>query len=220
MTLLDVRQENFVSLREMKNDHLSPGQKKQFAVLIKAAKEWVRRVQQVPGLSFVLSGPVGVGKTTIARNLLRAAEERYGVLDDKGNLEFTMSDVKAREISAPDLMPMLKDALQTTNGLDVMFRDSRIILIDDLGTEELAFVAASEKKLVRQNRYGELVNWCWRNRRSLVITSMIPLRVGDELNPDFIEVLGEKAFDRLWQMGSGYMFTMTGFPSYRRLLVP
>lgn len=174
-------------------------------------------MQQVPGLSFVLSGPVGVGKTTIARNLLKAAEESYGVLDENGLLEFTMSSLKAREISGADIMPMLKDA-ETTLGLDNMFRDARIILIDDIGTEELPFVSALDKKLVRQNRYGELVNWCWRNRRSLIVTSMVPLRIGEELNPEFIEILGEKAFDRLWQMSSSYMFTLTGFPSYRRRL--
>jgi len=218
MTMIPgVRQEDFVTLDEMNTSHLSARQRVLFESLVDAAREWISRMQQVPGLSFVLSGPVGVGKTTIARNLLKAAEESYGVLDENGLLEFTMSSLKAREISGADIMPMLKDA-ETTLGLDNMFRDARIILIDDIGTEELPFVSALDKKLVRQNRYGELVNWCWRNRRSLIVTSMVPLRIGEELNPEFIEILGEKAFDRLWQMSSSYMFTLTGFPSYRRRL--
>ncbi len=201
------------TLADLTTSHLKLTQANYFKDILNYARQWVEDRPDSPGLSFVITGPVGTGKTTIARNLMRSADEIYEVLNAAGQPVEEVSMGRGRFIPAAEIISIL-DLGRAHWGL--AFRDVHVIVIDDVGTEDFRFVGASEKKLVRQNRYGEFVDWCWQNGVSLVITSMVPLSLDNKPNEEFMSILGRKAFDRLWQMAAGHMFTFGDFPSYRR----
>lgn len=93
------------------------------------------------------------------------------------------------------------------------------IVIDDAGTEEVAY--ANERTAVqkRQRRYGDFVEFCYRKGKHLIITTNYPLIVGDSISQEFIDIFGGKAFDRLYQMARGYLFDLHGLPTFRPYLV-
>lgn len=59
-------------LEAFQYDHLqTPEQREKLHRAVQKARGWLNCYQQQPGLSMVLCGPVGVGKTTIAENLMQ-----------------------------------------------------------------------------------------------------------------------------------------------------
>jgi hypothetical protein len=99
-----------------------------------------------------------------------------------------------------------------------LFHGVEIYAIDDIGTEELAYVARDMITQARHNRYREAFEYFYQNHISILVTSMIPLMRNGKLNPDFINIIGPAAFDRLYERAKGYMFDLTGLPSYRQIM--
>jgi hypothetical protein len=103
------------------------------------------------------------------------------------------------------------------------FERYKIIVIDDVGTEEIAYASERNESTKRQRRYGRFFDYCYKAKKHVVLTSNVPLVTktlnGYEIDSAFMEILGEKALDRLYQMGKGYMCDLTGLPSYRRYVV-
>lgn len=67
-----VRSFQLAPLSAFRYDHLTTGQYKTLYRAVQQAQSWLDCHTQQPGLSMVLCGPVGVGKTTIAENLMQA----------------------------------------------------------------------------------------------------------------------------------------------------
>lgn len=216
------------SLGDLSVDHLGGSHEKRFRVVRHAAAEWIKKRREQPGLSFVLTGSVGTGKTTIIQNLRASAQVEYTVLDDDGQpLGDPFRSINSRFYTATDFMALLDPGRRLSNAesgglvgrqpLYTLFHGVEVVAIDDVGTEELAFVARELVDVARQNRYRDAFDFFYETNISILVTSMTPLVKGGHANQDFIEILGAAAFDRLFERAKGYMFDLTGLPSYRQL---
>lgn len=65
------RARTFTPLDALRFDHLNPAQRVILKKAVDGAREFARALPSQPGLSLILGGPVGVGKTTIAENILQ-----------------------------------------------------------------------------------------------------------------------------------------------------
>jgi len=215
------------------------------------AREWKAAYRLQPGLSFVLAGPVGAGKTTIAENLIQPFLRLVGPQMEEGDvrhiaqlrliydqmqdrqsrerLDAEIADFEAyfqpREVSsgllleATSLMWLMADQ----GPLGVSLDRYQVIIVDDAGCEDFSTATYTPDpeavKPVRHNRYGRFFDHCYRTRKHLLITSNTPLLRESVINPDFIDIFGKRAFDRLYQMAKGFMVDLSGLPSYRQYVV-
>ena len=103
--------------------------------------------------------------------------------------------------------------------LSRIFRGIEVVAIDDVGTEEIPYKGRNEG-IARVNRYGEFVDFCLTNKISIVLSSMVPIINvrKDAINSDFLDIIGPKAFDRLWQISKGDIWHFQKTKSYRREL--
>ena len=215
-------------LSELSVEHLGGSHETRFREMRQAASEWMKIRQANPGLSFVITGSVGTGKTTVIQNLRQSAQVEYTVIDDDGEpLGDPFRSINSRFITASDFMATL-DPGRRLSAMDnaslvgrqpmyILFGGVELVAIDDAGTEELAFVAKDMVDTARHNRYREAFDYFYTNQISILITSMVPLIHGGQPNPAFIDIFGPAAYDRLYERARGFMFDLTGLPSYRTI---
>ena len=206
-----------VSLDQFRFDHLeTTEQVDRLKYALERARDWIAVCCQQPGLSFCITGGVGTGKTTIAYNLMRPFIEQ---IFPEGLPNVQSEYLKGRLFEATELMKILDDDLPMSHH----FNRYEIIVVDDVGTEEIPFATDRNESIKRQLRYGRFFDYCYKANKHVVITSNVPLILqtanGYEIDSAFVEVLGDKALDRLYQMGKGYMCDLKGLPSYRRYIV-
>lgn len=223
-------------LGEFKYDHLNTEDAERLRRAVNKTSKWIEQYQQEPGLAMVLTGSVGTGKTTLAQNLLNCFKQRMVPLDRDSHpiTELGVEILDGRLIHARDLMALLSGDYTDDYGvqhraapnLRQMFWGVKVIVIDDLGKEEIPFTNAQTFTEKRQNRYAHLFDYVYRSlengeRKHIIITSNIPLIVeatgqkAKAWNPDFVDVIGEAAWSRLKVMADGFMADLTGLPDYR-----
>lgn len=216
------------SLSDLSVDHLGGSNETRFREMRQAASEWIKKRQANPGLSFVITGSVGTGKTTVIQNLRQSAQVEYTVIDDDGKpMGDPFRSINSRFVSASDFMALMDpgrrlsavdiSSLVGRQPLYILFGGVEVVAIDDAGTEELAFVAKDMVDTARHNRYRESFDYFYTNQISMLITSMVPLIRGGQPNPAFIDIFGPAAYDRLYERARGFMFDLTGLPSYRTI---
>ena len=182
--------------------HLEPAQQKKLKIAISRAREWSLKARITKGLSFVMCGPVGVGKTTIAENLMRdfrqpmtithPMDEEYLDLLQAAASKLTEGDpnrIKLEQMIAEHtpqlanissgmlyesthLMGLLK--AETVN-MQANFGRFEVLIVDDAGLEEIDYSNQETEIIKRQKRYGRLIEYCYRNGIHLIITSNTPL---------------------------------------------
>ena len=216
------------ALYDLSVKHLTGNNRDRFRTTRYAASQWIKHRQDEPGISFVVTGSVGTGKTTIIQNLRASAQTEYLVLDDDDEpLGEPFRSVNSRFYTATDFMALMDPGRRLAGASSAeligrqplyhLFRGIEVIAIDDIGTEEIAFVAKDLIDLARQNRYREAFDYFYTHQISVLITSMTPLIRDSKPNSEFIDIIGPAAFDRLFERAKGYMFDLTGLPSYRQI---
>ena len=202
---------------------------------IALSKQWLSVWQTHPGLSFVITsgaitserilsrkgddwksiGPYlftgfGNGKTTIAEALF------YGcgvmTVNDTGEDKELRIYPAGKMLSAREwlMRPSNPDSdLTQVLCSDGMTR-TQVIVIDDIGRERaLPFIRGNEQHKELQARYYDLINFCYRQQISVIITSNYRF---DEL----ARYLGGASWSRLMEMvPDGYMVDITGVRDYR-----
>ncbi|MBE2198402.1 MAG: ATP-binding protein [Anaerolinea sp.] len=247
---IPVRHYRMTPLEQFQMGHLTPQQRTRLQNALDKAKRWLSICDSVPGTGFLLCGPVGVGKTTIAENLMQAfrlsvavgngadgdeylsllraaldklpaeSPSRAGIVALLAAYSPVLTTVlQGRLIEANDLMQIVSD----TQNLAVEFGNARVIVVDDVGEEEIPYSNERTEIVKRQKRYGRFMDYCVRNKVHVIMTSMKPLFIkvesGDFItNPQLVEILGPKAWSRLQQMAKGFMVDLSGIPDYRPFL--
>lgn len=238
-------------LDEFRFDHLRTSEQRgKLQYALDQARNWIEACDRSRGLSFVLCGPVGTGKTTIAENLMLPFKQSCRVSngDDVGYralIEAAMSKLKTNDPRRGELQKLLErpsadDAPAETQAIldgilveatDLMrivgdeaplshsFGRYRVIVVDDAGTEEIDYSNERTEETKRQRRYGRFLDYCYRNHKHVIITSMEPMLAGDQLNEKFVNIFGRKAFSRLYQMSRDFMVDLSGLPDYRPYIV-
>lgn len=207
-------------LAELTTDHLAD--QKQIETLkaaIAAARRWVSRREEGKGM--ILTGGVGTGKTTIALNLKQAMAETVAPLDDNLQVMLELSQIVPRGqfVTAQRLMDLLDPAQPEKPAIEKLFVPGlcRVVVVDDIGSEEMPYAGAELAMTKRQSRYREFFDHCWRRRIGVIVTSNVPLYAGqNQINPDFVNIIGLAAMDRLWETSFPYCIDLTGLPSFRQ----
>lgn len=223
---------DFKRLEELTTEHLDQENADRLREAVAAAQAWIQDFQdgRNQGQSFVLTGGYGIGKTTILHNLRSAAVVRFTV-GPEDDPDFIHEAPLGKFYTATQIMGVLDPGRRDWSpGMGDMGRGplaevlarTKVILIDDLGTEEIPYTRAEEVETVRQNRYRELLDYCLGNRKHkipVLVSSNIPLLVPSgedwDVNPDFSRILGGAAWSRLYDFAQGSMFDLTGLPDYR-----
>lgn len=239
------RQYTVTPLSEFKFKHLSRADEQRLRAVVTGVTKWINEAPITGGMSMILCGSFGTGKTTMAENAMNAfrvpmvakspaAEIQAKLIYDAIQNQAMSEDVKAiLEQKAKTLLAgehigeVLQGSLKTAtavmslveDGIDLNFGRDQVIVIDDLGTEEIKFTNEATFQSKRQARYGNLIDYCYRTGKRVIVTSNVPLFEGDYINQDFIDIMGGRAFDRLFQMADGFTFDLTGLPSYRPYMV-
>lgn len=139
----------------------------------------------------------GCGKTHIARACLHT---------DCWVVDGEPVAAVGRFYIATDLM----EELGTGIPLSRLAETGSTIVIDDVGTEEtLEYISAAAQDHERQARYFRIVNHCYENHISVIVT-------GNLSTGELIQRIGGRAWSRLQQMcPPGCIVDMTGVPDYR-----
>lgn len=217
-------------LSEMSTAHLAAEQRERLQAALSGAARWLS--ERTPGRAFVVAGPVGTGKTTIVENLAAAMKTAMCAVDWDGRpIPGTEIEISSgRIVNASLLMALLDPGKAVVDGwgevgrssLQTMFGRADVVAVDDCGREQIPYIAAANIEAVRQSRYWEFIDWCYRRQKSLLLTTNIPLLVISDgrptVNPAFVSIMGEAAFSRLYEMAAGFMFDLSGLPDYRRIL--
>lgn len=184
-------------------------------IAVDAAKSWATRRRSHPNAALVLLSEAltdedgnadiertgyGCGKTHIAEACLWAE----AFFDEDG----TPVAPAGRFFSASRILANL------SGGADVgaEIGGAKIIVIDEIGDEGfLPFIKqdAENQAFERQARYRALIDFCYKNGVSVVITSNLSAE-------GLAAHIGGRAWDRLMQMApAGFIVNMTGVPSWR-----
>lgn len=172
------------------------------------------------GLSMIIAGSYGTGKTTMVTNIMEAYNY-HAVVE---GIDEVVTVSRARFFEVNDLMRSIPD-----NHFAETLKDTKVVVIDDAGWEDFSTATYTtpedQERKYRHLRYGRFVDWAYRNGVSLLITSNVPMVNRDGsgkptgMSDKFVDIFGERAFDRLIQMTSGYAIDLTGLPSYRPQMV-
>jgi DNA replication protein DnaC len=182
--------------------HLEPKQQKTLQMAISKAKDWSLKARVTKGLSFIMCGPVGVGKTTIAENLMRDFRQPMNITHPMDEEYLDLLQAAASKLQEGDpnrikLEQMIAEhSPQQANISNGMLYDStrlmgilksesvnmranfgryEVIIVDDAGLEEIDYSNQETEIIKRQKRYGRLIEYCYRNGIHLIITSNTPL---------------------------------------------
>jgi DNA replication protein DnaC len=175
------------------------------------------RSLRAPSLVFV--GPFGTGKTLLARVILWSMVE---CATDEFGMDIDLTAVpRGRFFTAGDLLLEMaahqdhesKVVVPARPGL--LLGNAPLIVIDDIGAEgSIPFLRGEDQEHERHFRYRQVIDYCYENGVSVIITSNLPLRPGDKKT--LAEHIGGRAWDRLLQMcPRGSMVELWGVPSWR-----
>jgi len=173
-----------------------------------AARSWAQRKRDGDGnASLVLCGPVGTGKTHIAKAMLWSIAY---VVDGQ-----PVSPV-GKFFQATDLMTAFTPSknefgLTETPLASSVIGVAPIVVLDDVGSEQsIPFIRGDYQAIERAMRYFRLVDYCNENEVSLVVTSnLAPSDLGLHM--------GRRAWDRLGEMAPrGYIVDLAGVSSWRQ----
>lgn len=206
-----------------RTDHLSSADAQRLQSFADDVREWSFCIPPKP--SFIVGGTVGVGKTTALNIMVNSCLSLVQAFDVDGPEGENGVMGHGRIYGASEIMYQMDPGIRndadgypiSRTSLTSMFRDLWVIAIDDVGTEEIPYTASADKAITRQNRYGELIDHCYRHDTAVIISTMIPIFSGDDFNSQFVDVIGLKAFDRLLEMSGKYLHDLTGLPTFRNL---
>jgi DNA replication protein DnaC len=175
---------------------------------VATTRKWCdRKCSGVADASLILLGPVGTGKTHIARSIFWAF--RQGL--DDGTPTSPLGDFYHASNLMMKMSPTKdKDTGMTETPRPANFIGSKpLLVIDDIGTEQkLPYIAADDQQAELQARYFSVIDYCYQ-RVSLIITSNLNAR-------ELANHLGPRCWDRLNEMApSGYMLSLASVPSWR-----
>lgn len=110
-------------------------------------------------------------------------------------------------IQAAEIIPALNADIPP----GLWFGASKVICIDDVGAEgNIEYVSTARQEVERQSRYTRIVDHCYREKVSLIITGNLTIH-------GLAAWVGGRAWSRLLEMApAGAMLDMTGVPDYRR----
>jgi DNA replication protein DnaC len=168
---------------------------------VTAAKQWSRRKLGVPDASMVIVGPVGTGKTHIALSMLWS---RCMAVDGEPVCYL------GKFYIANDLIQDLGDEEKSL--VMLIPGDCPILVLDDVGSErQIAYIGDESRQVIeRRRRYFSIINHCYVNRISVIITSNLSL-------VDLEQHIGGRSWSRLQEMcPQGFMIAMGGVPDWRR----
>lgn len=243
----EARQFNIIGLDEFDYEHLNltPDLAIQLERGIDTARAWLADCERVKGLSFVITGGTGTGKTTIAENLRRVYDLFDVVGGDEADQEYIakIEGLVARGEMTPEYAAeltsgIIQEVIRVPGGILIeagelikiiaepismrtKFDQYQVICVDDVGTEVIDYTNERTFGVNRQKLYGRFLNYCYRRDKHLIITSEVPLLMGsgDDLafNSEFVDIFGSKAFSRLQAKSRGYMVELSGLPDYREV---
>ena len=204
----------------------------QVAVAIQAVRDWQKAKEDHPGLSLILAGPNGIGKTHIAQAILWSIVVYPEGLDNY----FVPA---GRMHTASDLIVKLgptvtEDGRTVPPYIEAFVGRSPIVVIDDLGAHiSVPYVKGDMQEEEIQIRLFMFLEHCmkrtavkrdWENGKdpevvsdppSLVITTNLDI-AGMERS-EFAQYVGPRVWDRLQMLcPKGYMINMRDVPSYRK----
>lgn len=213
------------TLDELTVDHLEPDQQVKYLDIIERARRFMKEAKEAPGRSFFMSGNTGTGKTTIAWNILSAFRSGYGYNID-GVYHPVGEELLGRSFQAAELPELMRqrplyDLIPVNRGGNG--KRMRCIVIDDFGYETFGsgtYIPTTEQIYNLSARiYLPLVDYCYKNKISIIVTTNIPLRMPNGMvNEEIVRRFGDAAWDRIYAMAKGY-FCHTPFRSYRQVSV-
>ncbi len=187
--------------------------------MVDICHEWrQRKLDGYADASIVLTGPVGTGKTHVARAVLWSICYTVGG-NDAGYVGkfFMASDLLIAMTPYTDGSGMLiiprpaevvGSAPVTIDGQEM---GVPIVVIDDIGSEQtIPYINKENYSQEIRARYFRIINYCYERNISLVITSNLSIeQLGD--------FLGRRSWSRLGEMAPrGFMVDLTGVPDWRQ----
>ncbi len=218
---------NFPTLND-----LDTGHHPQVADAVQAAKDWQAAKEDHPGLSLILAGPNGIGKTHIAQAILWTIVEYPEGLDDiyvPAGRMFTASNLIV------ELGPTVSEDGRThPPRIDGLVGRAPIIVIDDLGAQvSMPYIKGDMQAEEIQIRLFLFLEHCMKRTRidrhwengsdaevvadppSLIITTNLDIAGGKR--SEFAQYVGPRVWDRLQLICPvGYIVNMRDVPSYRQ----
>lgn len=206
----------FKTLDQLTTDHLSPEDAAKLRKVINGAYGFIDESKSVSGVSFGISGDSGIGKTTVGLNLKESVKQVYCSIDRSGQpVPGTTVEVhRGLFFTAREFMEITK----VTNRLQAEFfhghnlnwtrTSPNLVMIDDVGSEEIDYTNMETFIMKRQSRYREAFDFFYRNNISIIVTSNTPIFLpdGKNVNLEFVNILGMPAFRRLWEMAYPYIY--------------
>lgn len=176
---------------------------------IDAARAWAKRKNDgYPDASLVLCGPVGTGKTHIARAILWASY--VCLIDEQGKPGEPVAPA-GQFCVASDLICQLDGE---THLREMINYSAPVLVIDDVGSEGvIPFVKTDSETQAReiQARYFRVIDFCYQRQIGLVLTSNLSI---GQLEAH----LGRRSWSRLQEMAPvGFIVELGGVPDYRRI---